>query len=216
MSQKQGYWIDKFVKAGALWIHDGSRRAPHALLTSGNHGNGFFNASLIITDPELLQEACGALIGRLMLPHPFPGMIFGSAMGAINIAYEMACQASCKFGFTEPFTMGEGSLAEKIMTNKRFSFASGTMILVIEDVMTTGGTTQLTIADLILKDAEIYRKLGVLVNRSGKSHLNGREIVALINHKMPIWKPDKCPLCRDGSKVLRPKDNWEKLIAGSQ
>lgn len=216
MSQDRGYWIDEFVKAGALWIHNGDRKAPHALLTSGNHSNGFFNASLIITNPKLLQEACGVLIEKTQLPHPFPGMVFGSAMGAVNIAYEMACQASCKYGFTEPFIMGEGSFAEKIMVNKRFSFAGGTRIFVVEDVMTTGGTTQLTMADLILRDADIFPKIAVLVNRSGNAYLDGRNIVALIDHKMPIWEPGKCPLCREGSKALRPKENWKELVAGSQ
>lgn len=82
--------------------------------------------------------------------------------------------------------------------------------------MSTGGTTLRTIENLILKNGEIFRRIGVLVNRSGVKHLEGREIVSLIDREMPMWEPEDCPLCKEGSKALRPKitEHWERLVAG--
>ncbi|RLI96432.1 MAG: hypothetical protein DRO99_04435, partial [Candidatus Aenigmatarchaeota archaeon] len=76
-----------------LWIHDGNSRRPHALLTSGNHSNGFFNATGIIGNPEVLGMVCSDLAEKLLEADDGVHdayMVFGSAMGAVTLAYQMA------------------------------------------------------------------------------------------------------------------------------
>src|SRR5262249_1966012 len=62
MNRDQNGWIAQYKEKGALWIHDGNTKRPHALLTSGNHSNGFFNSRLVIDDEPLLLEAAHDLL----------------------------------------------------------------------------------------------------------------------------------------------------------
>lgn len=208
--ETQLHWINQmFIDSGALWIHDDNPRRPHALLTSGKHSNGFFNASVIINNPLLMEIICRQLVSKMLLPCGFQGMVFGSAMGAVTIAYEIARQLCCKSGFTEPAVYK----GVKKMICKRFDLRKGERVVVVEDVMTTGGTTQLTVAELRKKGAKIHNKIGVLVNRSGSNKLGRFEVVGLIEKEMPIWEANECPLCEAGSEALRPKGNWDLLTA---
>lgn len=205
-------WMEKFKETGALWIHDDNPKRPHALLTSGNHSNGFFNGSLVIKYPILLSDAVQDLLSKLK--EYKPNQVIGSAFGAITIAHEMAKNFSCQFGFTEPVTED----GEKKMALKRFS-VEGQKVLLVEDVMTTGGTTIKTAMAVKEGEGEVVPVVGVLVNRSGREYLDCGEgigklkIVALIDRSMPMWTPEECPLCQRGSEAIRPKGNWDKLNA---
>ena len=68
-------------------------------------------------------------------------------------------------------------------------------------------------SELESKSIVVADKILVLVNRSGMTELDGRKIIALIDHKMPIWTPDECPLCQQGSEAVRPKAHWDQLTA---
>ena len=57
MTRDTDGWIGQYKQKGALWIHDGNMRRPHALLTSGKHSSGFFNSRLVIPDEVLLRDA---------------------------------------------------------------------------------------------------------------------------------------------------------------
>ena len=210
----QNYWAKLFAAAGSYWLHDGNPKRPHALLTSGNHSNGFFNASKVIRDPNLLAEAIEALALKLVLETRVTVIdeVHGSALGAIPIALELARRWEMGFGFTEP-VVEDG---RKRMRLKRFEIAPGTNVLVVEDVITTGGTTLETIAGIESAGGVVSPTVGVLVNRSGLTHLDGRRIVALVDQPMPMWTPEECTaseLCSKGSEALRPKQSWAELTA---
>ncbi|KKR08141.1 MAG: Orotate phosphoribosyltransferase [Parcubacteria group bacterium GW2011_GWC2_39_14] len=203
-------WEKIFLEKGLYWCHDGNPTHPHALLTSGKHSSGFFNGSGVISDPRLCAQACKDLLALLDLPSG-DFQVFGSALGASTLAYEMARQTGMRCGFTEPVV--DEITKKKSMKLKRFSFKSGTYILVCEDVMTTGGTTLETIAALEAAGGNVLGDIAVLVNRSGKSTLNGRGLIALVDRELPTWDPAKeiCPLCAGGSEVVRPKAYWGAL-----
>ena len=206
--EKMKHWIELLRQINALWIHDNNPRRPHALLTSGKHSNGFFNGSLAICNPDLLNQLCKALIRQVDLTRlQAPQLVVGSAMGAITIAYEIARQLDDKTqaGFTEK--------AGDLMELKRFPIKPGHRVLVVEDVLTTGGTTKKTIDGIKKADGNILPFILVLVNRSGLSQIDDYKLISLIDHHLPIWTPEECPLCQMGSIALRPKDNWEALNA---
>lgn len=200
-----------FTDIGAFWMHDGNPRRPHALLTLGGHSNGFFNGSMVIRRPQMLSITCGNLVRKKEGLHlPKVDMVIGSAHGATFIAYELARHIGCcEVGFTEPETIN----GEKQMLLKRFALEEGTVILVCEDVMTTGTTTRKTIASIEAAGGVVLDSILVLVNRSGMSELDGRQIVALVDRELPIWTPEECPLCKQGSEAIRPKGNWSRLTA---
>ncbi|KKK75465.1 hypothetical protein LCGC14_2873450 [marine sediment metagenome] len=201
------YWIDQFTGLGALWIHDDNPKRPHTLLTSGNHSGGFFNASRVIEHPLLLAEACVDMVEKdNLIKEFFPDVVIGSALGAITIAHEIGRHLGVRSGFTEPVVDGN----EKRMMLKRFN-VSGAEVLVVEDIITTGGTTKKTITSIKEQGGMVLPFVFALVNRSGNSKLGEKTISALIDYPMPIWKPSDCPLCKVGSQIVRPKDNWDLL-----
>ncbi|MBT6690804.1 hypothetical protein HOB10_00520 [Candidatus Parcubacteria bacterium] len=209
-------WMDKFKKMGALWIHDENPERPHALLTSGKHSNGYFNGSKVIKNPRVLAEACHDLLQISHAAQFTPRSVFGSAMGAVTIAHELARQMGIELGFTEPVeTREQLDITRKHMVLKRFSVVQNEKVIVAEDVMTTGGTTRKTIETLTKTGADVLGFILVLVNRSGQESLDGRRIIALIDHPMPFWEAEECPLCAQGSEAIRPKgrESWQELTA---
>jgi len=200
-------WMQEFVRAGAIWLHDGFSQSPHALLTSGLHSDGYVNCTHVVQRPALVRGILTAHDG--LQPHlpsgdDKPDWVVGSAMGAITFAFAAAEQLGAKAGYTEK-SKGEMKLS-------RFVLQDGVRVLVVEDVISTGGST--------LKTIEALRRTGsvrilpyviCLVNRSGKDHLGEFEIRSLLTPSIHSWEPDECPLCQKGSQALRPKENWKEL-----
>jgi len=129
-------------------------------------------------------------------------------LGAVTFAYAVAERLGARAGFTEK--EGEG------MKLTRFEILSGARVLVVEDVISTGGSTLKTIAALESSGGQsvtILPLIVCLVNRSGAGQLGGREVRALLEPKIATWKPEECPLCKKGSVAERPKSKWKELTA---
>ncbi|HSP06024.1 MAG TPA: phosphoribosyltransferase family protein [Acidobacteriota bacterium] len=200
-------WTDIFQKNGAIWIHDGKKTRPHALLTSGLHSDGFVNCTYITQQPALLQRIVSGKDGLApLIPATGVDWVIGSAFGAITFAQSVALQIGCRAGFTEKD--GDG------MKLSRFEVSADSSVLVVEDTISTGGSTLKTIEGIKaagVREAGILPWILSLVNRSGQSHLGGREIRSLLQPSIHMWKPDDCPLCREGSQPVRPKAHWAEL-----
>lgn len=199
-----GDWSGAFAEAGGLWRHDGEASRPHALLTSGLHSDGYVNATKLIEQPGLLERVVrdwADLIRRQ--PAAPPDWVAGAALGAVTLAYEFARQLGCRAAFTEPH---EGALLLK-----RFTWPANARVLVVEDVVTTGGSTRSTIAACEAAGAVVAPEVFALVDRSDGSVLAPRRIVPATRVAVQTWKPEECPLCRQGSEALRPKANWGRL-----
>ena len=217
----QEHWLDVLNQKKAIWLYNGKPSASHALLTSGNHSNGFVNSGIIAEDPRLLDEACAVLVEKLRQKRLDIGeadRVVGPAMGAITLANLIALNIAkkrhrtCFTSYTEKVVVGEN----KIMRFARSQPRSGEMVLVTEDVLTTGSSVKSVIQAIEgLSDPTIgiLPYILVLVNRSGLAEIDGREIIALIDRPMIIWSPEDCPLCKGGSQAIRPKENWVELSA---
>jgi orotate phosphoribosyltransferase len=214
-------WVSEYQKRGALWLHDGNSRRPHALLSSKKHSDGFFNSELVMEDPCLLDEASQDLVELLMM-HGLNingvDRVVGPAMGAITLAHDIARHISrkrsrsCLRAYTEKELMGNGST---LMVFKRANLHPTELVLMVEDVLTTGGSVELTSAAVAVWLGYIVPFVAVLVNRSSLTAVNGKKIVALIDCPMSTWMPDECPLCRERSEAIHPKgrENWARLNA---
>lgn len=200
-------WNKCFTENGAIWIHDQKPARPHAMLTSGLHSDGFVNCTCITQQPALLQQILqddNALGGKL--PRKPVSWVIGSAMGAVTFAYAVALQLKARAGFTEK----EG----EAMKLSRFEVSPTENVLVVEDTISTGGSTLKTIDGIRkagVSDDRILPLIVCLVNRSGSDTLAGREIVSLIKPDIHTWKAEKCPLCKAGSQAVRPKSHWLEL-----
>lgn len=214
-------WIAEYERCGALWIHDGNPRRPHALLTSGKHSDGFFNSGLVTEDPLLLDEASIDLAGAVAEQADTGSIdyVVGPAVGAIVLAHCLARVLDsnpyntrrCRSAFTE-------KLEDGTMTLKRTTLREGSEVLVVEDVLTTGGSVERTVEAVARAGSRVASVVAVIVNRSGLEEVGGKKIVALVDRPMSAWSPEECPLCAQGSEALRPKgaDDWIRLKADYQ
>lgn len=198
-------WKKTFEDYGAIWIHNGSPDQPHALLTSGLHSDGFVNCTFVTQHPTILQSAVSEGL-RDVLSDTKAEWVIGSAFGAITLAHAIAYHLGARSGFTEK----DGEL----MKLSRFEIAPEDRVLVVEDTITTGGSTKKTIEGIKaagVDDSRILPYIVSLVNRSGKDDLDGRKIRALLTLDIHAWTPAECPLCKIGSQAVRPKGNWQVL-----
>lgn len=201
-------WLKEFVNAGALWLHDGKPTRPHALLTSGLHSDGFANCTMVTQKPSLLRKVLNEQDGLSPKLPIGADWVIGSALGAVTFAYAVAERLSCRAGFTEK----DGDA----MKLARFEIAPGQKVLVVEDTISTGGSTLKTLEGIKAATggkATILPTIVCLVNRSGKDELDGRKIRALLTPNINTWKPEECPLCKKGSEPVRPKSHWKELTA---
>lgn len=213
-------WISEYRQKDALWIHDGNLRRPHALLTSGRHSNGFFNSRLVIPDEALLRDAASDLVEKLALA----GMHIGSINGVVGpqtgatklsqlISDQIIAYTRGPCFWASPAKNESEGQKSMVFSDQDLGILPGQSILLCEDVLTTGGSADLAATAVIGAGGIVLPFILVLVNRSGLTEASGSKIVALIDRPMPTWTPDECPLCKDGSEAVRPKDNWDRLNA---
>ena len=217
---KEG-WITEYQRRGAYWKHDGNPKRPHALLTSGNHSNGFINNRIVIADELLLHAAASDLVelfverNKDILGINGIDCVVGPQAGATKLAELMSNVIGKMRGrpcrWASPAKHSEGEARSMIFNDPQHMVQKGDICLVCEDVVTTGGSINLTIQAIIEAKGFVLPYIMALANRSGLKSVDRRDVIALIESHMPMWAPDKCPLCARGSEALRPKDNWELL-----
>lgn len=208
--------LRQFVEEGALrFLHDQSItiRDRHFRLTSGLHSPGYFDSTILTQNPTRLQEVVGDLVRRLRANNDFRlfeqlgiNWVVAPAMGGVILAYELARQLSrdkhaVLTAFAEKCMRG-GKLA---MEFKRHIIPRGSRVLVVEDVITTGGSVDRVFDALRDLGSEPLPMVGTILNRSDKraiGHSHGPSIISVANRHIPAWDPYNCPLCQEGSMVI--------------
>lgn len=221
MLRTQEYWVREYEQKGALWIHDGNPKRPHALLTSGKHSNGFFNSRLVISDENLLHDAASYLLhffteqsGKVSEVR----VVVGPQTGATKLAEFLSIEVMASTGngcfWASPAKHESEGKKSMIFSEDELVYLPDQTVLLCEDVLTTGGSVDLTVTAVTNAGGIVLPFILVLVNRSGLTEVAGKKIIALIDHPMPMWTPDECPLCKEGSEAIRPKgENWARLCA---
>ena len=212
-------WISQYQQKNALWIHDGNPKRPHALLTSGKHSNGFFNSRLVIPDEVLLCAAASDLLELFTQQSgdvsKVQGVV-GPQTGATKLAELVSDQIMVTRGecfWASPAKNESDGQKSMVFSDEERGLVRSQYVLLCEDVLTTGGSVDLTIDAVESSGGAVMPFILVLVKRSGLTEASGKKIITLINRPMPMWIPDECPLCREGSEAIRPKDNWARLNA---
>lgn len=167
----------------------------HFKLTSGMHSAQYVQCAMLLRFPDKAEIIAKALAEKFK--DEKIDLVVGPAIGGIIIAYEVARALNVPSIFAER-DQGE-------MTLKRgFSIKPGERILVIEDVITTGGSTQ-EVADLVSKLGGDVVAAGSIVDRSSEKNLKiSVPFKSLIKLEIPVYKEEDCPLCKEGSKPYKP------------
>lgn len=186
---KSDHVIDVFKTTGALL-------EGHFRYTSGRHGSQFLQAARVLQYPQHTETLCQALAAT------FAGdridLVIGPATGGIILAYETARHLACRAGFTEK---EDGGMALK----RGFALKPGTRVLVVEDIITTGGSVKKTIDHLRGRGAEVVA-VGALIDRSGGEAAFDCRYAPLASIQMRSWAPENCELCEKGTQLIEPDD----------
>ncbi len=182
--------IDFFRESGALL-------EGHFIYTSGRHGERFLQAARVLQYPDRVEAMCKAIAENA---HDLDvGLVVGPATGGIILAYETARHLNCRGVFTEKDDV------EGMVLKRGFRLDAGTRILVVEDIVTTGGSIHKTIAHLEKRGAEVVG-VSVLIDRSGGEASFDCRYQPLATLDMKSWEPGSCALCDAKQPLIEPDD----------
>ena len=178
--------LDLFRKSGALL--DG-----HFRLTSGLHSTGYLQCALVLQHPAH-AEALGRAIGQQVADLKAT-VVLSPALGGIVIGHEVARALGVRAVFAE---RQDGAL----MLRRGFILGEADRVLVVEDVVTTGGSTRETMKVAAAAGGRVVGAASI-VDRGGSGSLDVpfRSLVALT---LPTYEPERCPLCAQGLPVVKP------------
>jgi orotate phosphoribosyltransferase len=182
--------LDLFRERGALL-------EGHFLLSSGLHSPRYLQCARILMDPVLATELGGRLAEALrpVLPRKATAVV-APALGGVLVAHEVARTLGCRGLFTER--------QDGAMTLRRgFTLEAGEPVVVVEDVITTGGSTREVMDAVRARGASVVA-VGSLVDRSGGTVDLGVPRGSLLELDVPTYTADVCPLCAAGSKPEKP------------
>ncbi len=175
-------------------------REGHFLFSSGLHGDTYVQSALLLKEPALAEKACAAIAD--MFRDQQPEVVVGPAMGAIIVAYEVARQ----LGVPGLFTERENG---KVSLRRMFSIQPGQRVLIVEDVITTGLSSQ-EVVDAMQELGANVVGVGALVDRSNGTAKIAVPFKALISKQMNNYDPAECPLCKAGVPLYKPGSRASK------
>ncbi|PYM90405.1 MAG: orotate phosphoribosyltransferase [Candidatus Rokuibacteriota bacterium] len=177
-----------------LYETTGALLRGHFLLTSGLHSDVYLQSALVLQHP-----ADAAKLGEA-LASPFRGdgiqTVLAPAIGGILVSHEVARALGVRALFTER----EGGT---MRLRRGFGLTPGERCLVVEDVMTTGGSIREVVGCVEAAGGAVVA-VGSLIDRSGGTARFPVKRVSLASVKAETWTPEECPLCRSGGRAVKP------------
>ncbi|MBR6408076.1 MAG: orotate phosphoribosyltransferase [Clostridia bacterium] len=161
----------------------------HFKLTSGRHSNRYLQCAKIFRNTKYSEELCAALAEQFKDENV--ELVVGPALGAVQMAYEVSRSIGCENFFAE---REDG----KMTLRRGFAVNPGQRVLVVEDVVTTGGSVKEVIG-LIKEQGGVVIGVGSIVDRSNGKADFGVPFKSVIAVDVDSWEPDDCPLCKAGA-----------------
>ena len=175
----------------------GALLTGHFLLTSGLHSPRYLQCARVLMDP-VLASALGEDLAAALLPllgKRAAAAVIAPALGGVIVAHEVARALGCRGLFTER--------QDGAMTLRRgFALEAGEPVVVVEDAITTGGSTR-EVIDAVHGLGGVVEAVGCLIDRSGGVDL-GLPLRSLVRLEVPTYRADACPLCAGGSAAVKP------------
>ncbi|HOJ47134.1 MAG TPA: orotate phosphoribosyltransferase [Bacillota bacterium] len=177
----------------AIFQESGALLSGHFKLTSGKHSGQYVQCARVLENPEITQKLVAKWVERLQgVP---VDVVIGPAVGGIILSYELGRQLGKKAIFAER----EGG---KLTLRRTFAIEPGERVVVVEDVVTTGGS--------VLETMEVVKQAGgtveavcALVDR-GSGFDPGTLYVPLLTIDIASYLPEECPYCREGLPLTAP------------
>lgn len=176
-----------FQEAGALL-------SGHFRLSSGMHSGQYLEKFRLMENPRLLEPMCAELAARFARENI--QIVLGPTTAGIILAYNVARHLGVEARYAER-EEGERRL------RRGQALAPGTRVLVVDDILTTGGAVRECIA-VVQQYGAVLAGVGVLGDRSGGTVDFGARLEALLTLKIDAYPPEECPLCKQGVPLYQP------------
>ncbi len=169
----------------------------HFLLSSGRHSPAYLEKFQVLQWPRETERLCAAIVDRVR--DLGIETVAGPTTGGIVLAHEVARQMGTRAVYAERGETGPGRVFRR-----GFQLAPGERVLVVDDIMSTGGSVEETIAAVRAAGGAVVAA-AVLVDRSGgAAAIAGVPLVSLWQVAMPSYDPAACPQCAAGVPLRRP------------
>lgn len=176
----------------------GALKEGHFLLSSGRHSDRYFEKFDLLRLPRETESVCRGFSDRFA--DATIDVVAGPTTGGILLAFEVARQLGVTAAYAERRSDGSPSREFRRGT----TFTPGQRVLVVDDILTTGGSVRETLAALASHPVEVVA-VAVLVDRSGGTTTFGNvPLFALSTLVVDTWDASDCPLCAQGSPVTKP------------
>ena len=182
-----------------LFRATGAYLEGHFRLTSGLHSPNYLQCALVLRHPSAAEDLGRRLAAQLrtIIDQPV-ALVVSPALGGLIIGHEVARALGTPFLFTE-----RDPETRKMLLRRGFTVPPGDAVVVVEDVITTGGSTRDVIETLQAAGARVLAA-GSIIDRSGGVADVGVPRVALATLQVAAHRPEECPLCREGVPVVKP------------
>jgi orotate phosphoribosyltransferase len=179
--------IAKFRETGALL-------EGHFVLSSGLHSALYLQCALVLQYPSAAAEFAGAVAEKFQDKQI--ATVAAPAIGGLIIGHEVARALGARFIWTER------ELGQMVL-RRGFAVSRGERVLVVEDVVTTGGSTRETIAALQAHGAEVVAAASIIDRSSGTAEV-GVPRIALATLAVPAVEAAACEACKRGEAAVKP------------
>ena len=191
---RSGELLNLLKETGA--IMDG-----HFLLTSGRHSNVYIEKFRVLENPSALNEVCREMAEIVQGKNV--DIVLGAAVGGILISGGVGRHLEKKHIFAE-------RINGKMELRRGFSISNGERVMIVEDVITTGGS----VFELINLADELSAEIVHVVNLVDRSQVGidfGYPSTALLNLPSESYNPNNCPLCEQGLPLIERGRTGKKM-----
>lgn len=176
----------------------GALKQGHFLFSSGRHGDVYLEKFDLFRNPVAASDVCTGFVDRFR--NDRIDVVVGPTTGGILMAFETARQLGVAAAFAE--RSSETGTAREF--RRGTTFEPDSRVLLLDDILTTGGSVRETLAALDSHPVEVVA-VGVLVDRSGGNVTFGDvPLYALSTQDITSWNPADCPMCREGQPLTKP------------
>lgn len=176
-----------------LFVDSGAIMEGHFLLTSGLHSPLYVEKFQVLQYPEYTAKLCAALAARFVSDHI--ELVVGPVTGGVLLAHEVGKSLGTRAIFTEREN-------GKMTLRRGFVIKPGERVLIVEDIVTTGGSVDEVIS-VVRQQGGTPVAVGMLVDRSGGKVDFGIPSQALLHLTVDTYMTEQCPLCAAGKPFTK-------------
>jgi orotate phosphoribosyltransferase len=176
----------------------GALKEGHFLLASGRHSNRYIEKFDLLRQPRATEAVCRGFTEHFADERI--DVVVGPTTGGVILAFEVGRQMGLPAAYAERVSDGGNEREFRRGT----TFSDGARVLLVDDILTTGGSVRETLAALAQHPVDVVG-IGVLVDRSGgKTTFGELPLFALATLDVETWEAADCPLCARGIPVIKP------------